>query len=90
MSLEQARAEIQLSRELIERHTGFRPEALFYPLGAHGAALRRLVEQLGLRAAFVAWGAPIGAGTRRFGLPRYSVEKGTDAFTFGRYFEHGS
>lgn len=83
------RIELERSRELIEQRTGFRPEAFLYPLGAHDARVRKLTEAAGYRAGFVAWGAPVRATTRRFGLPRYAVEKGTGPYTFSRYFVHG-
>lgn len=81
--------ELELSRDLIEEHTGFRPQAFFYPLGAHNPRVRQLTKEAGYRAGFIAWGAPVKAESGRFRLNRYAVEKGTGLYTFARYFSHG-
>ena len=89
LSTAQLRRELELSRELIEQHTGFQPSAFFYPLGAHSEPVRRLTREAGYRAGFIAWGAPVHAQSGRFRLNRYAVEKGTGLYTFARYFSHG-
>ncbi len=84
-----AATELEISRQQIEEHTGYRPTVFFYPMGSQNKRIRRLTARVGYRAAFVAWGAPVRRTTRRFGLPRYAVEKGTGMYTFSRYFVHG-
>ncbi len=69
-----AEQELELSRRLIEQHTGVRPIAYFYPLGAHEAPAMDRVRAAGYRAAFTASGGAIALGAYSpFALPRATV-----------------
>jgi peptidoglycan/xylan/chitin deacetylase (PgdA/CDA1 family) len=69
-----AAAELELSRELIERETGVRPIAYFYPLGAIDSIAERRVLDAGYRAAFGATGGAIAFNAfSRFRVPRTTV-----------------
>jgi hypothetical protein len=71
---------------LLEQHAGIRPQAFVYPLGAHDARVRAAALAAGYRIAFAAQGAPLTHRSDAFALPRYSVEKTTNIYTFARYF----
>ncbi len=80
--------ELEHSRDLVERHVGVRPEVFFYPLGANDARVRAATEKAGYRAGFVAWGAPVRATTRRYRIPRYTVEATTSVWQVAAFFSH--
>jgi peptidoglycan/xylan/chitin deacetylase (PgdA/CDA1 family) len=82
------RRELELSRDLLEQHTGARPQAFAYPLGAYSSRIMELARAAGYRAAFVAQGAPVTAATPRFEIPRYAVEQDTNIFAFAYFFRH--
>lgn len=83
-------AELERSRESIERELGVRAEAFVFPLGAHDERVRRATQVAGYRAAFTAQGAPVRAGTQRFAIPRYGVEQSTSVFELAYFFRHQS
>ena len=79
--------ELVVSRELIERETGVRPIAYFYPLGAHESPAPEKAKAAGYRAAFTATGGAIAHG--RFSLqaiPRTTVLHGDGAGKIGWLF----
>lgn len=82
------RQELELPRRLIEERTGVRPSLFFYPFGAHDERVRRAVVEAGYRAAFVAFGSPIGHRTDRLRLPRYDVDRSTGVWVLSAFFRH--
>jgi peptidoglycan/xylan/chitin deacetylase (PgdA/CDA1 family) len=88
LSDREVRNELDRSRDIIENETGFRPEAFFYPLGAHDRRVRRLTKRSGYRAAFVAHGGPTVTATQRFRIPRYDVKAELPLRTFQSFFNH--
>jgi peptidoglycan/xylan/chitin deacetylase (PgdA/CDA1 family) len=85
---DEALDELSHSREVIETNTGVRPEAFFYPLGAHNRRIRRLTKRSGYRAAFVAHGGPTLSKTPRYWIPRYDVRADLPLRTFRSFFNH--
>ena len=82
------KSELERSRAIIEEQTGQRPEAFFYPLGAHDTRVRGLTKSSGYRAAFVAHGGPTVTTTSRFRIPRYDVKARLPLRTFQSFFNH--
>jgi peptidoglycan/xylan/chitin deacetylase (PgdA/CDA1 family) len=82
-----AAEELELSRELIERETGVRPSAYFYPLGAVDSTAERRVHTAGYRAAFGATGGAIAFDAfPRFRVPRTTVHHHDRAERIGWLF----
>jgi peptidoglycan/xylan/chitin deacetylase (PgdA/CDA1 family) len=78
--------ELELSRALIEEHTGVRPVAFVFPFGSHNARLEKLTEKEGYVAAFAAWGPPVRFDSKRFSLGRFGVMRDTNLTAFARQF----
>src|SRR6185295_10210522 len=79
--------EVTLSRAIIEQRTGVHTEAFVFPFGGHNARVRALVQKAGYRAAFAAWGPPVGMGSPRWQVPRSPVLKTTTMGDFARRFQ---
>jgi peptidoglycan/xylan/chitin deacetylase (PgdA/CDA1 family) len=79
--------ELELSRDLIEAHTGVRPATFVFPFGSHDARLDALTEKEGYRAAFAAWGPPVHFGSKRFSLGRFGVVRATPLAAFAYQFK---
>jgi biofilm PGA synthesis lipoprotein PgaB len=79
--------ELDLSRTLIESHTGFVPQAFIYPLGAFDEDIEARVAEAGYRAAFTAVGHPFGADQPRYRIPRFAMERGTAYESLTLFFE---
>ena len=52
LTRERNREEAELSRSILEARTGVRPEVFVFPFGGNDAAVRKVVEDAGYRAAF--------------------------------------
>jgi peptidoglycan/xylan/chitin deacetylase (PgdA/CDA1 family) len=87
LDAQEAGMELDLSRRLIEAHTGFVPQAFIYPLGAFDEDVEARVAEAGYRAAFTAVGQPLGAGAPRFRLARFNMERNTPYESLTLYFE---
>jgi peptidoglycan/xylan/chitin deacetylase (PgdA/CDA1 family) len=71
--------ELETSRRLIERETGVKPLAYFYPMGHTSARAEERVERAGYRAAFGATGGAIAFGHfSTYAVPRTTVQHGDD------------
>jgi peptidoglycan/xylan/chitin deacetylase (PgdA/CDA1 family) len=81
--------EAETSREILEARTGVLPQAFVFPFGGSDARVRRTIEGAGYRAAFMAWGGAVRAGSPRFALPRIGVLRSTSIATFARLFAEG-
>lgn len=84
---ERAVRELETSRDILERETGQRPEAFFYPLGSFDARTSALVQKVGYRAAFKATGAPLGLDCcDLYALPRVGIIHRDTVWTLGWYY----
>jgi peptidoglycan/xylan/chitin deacetylase (PgdA/CDA1 family) len=77
LTKERNQQEAELSRSILEARTGVRPEVFVFPFGGNNAAVRKVVEDAGYRAAFALGMSPVREGSPRFQIPRYGVMKGT-------------
>lgn len=73
---EEARREIEASREDVARRTGLEPRFFSYPFGGPdqiSGASRRLVEEAGFACCLSAFGGTVSPGTDLFRIPRMPV-----------------
>jgi len=92
ISNEQARAEIFLSRQMIEENTGTTVTAFAYPYGTladFNPQVAGLVREAGYRCAFTSQHGAITAQSDAFMLPRVKVEGGESLWMF-RKIAHGA
>ena len=83
----QAVYQLETSRDILERETGQRPIAYFYPLGAFDDRTWALVEKVGYRAAFKATGAPVGLDCcNLYAIPRVGIIHRDTVWTLGYYY----
>ncbi|HVY44995.1 MAG TPA: polysaccharide deacetylase family protein, partial [Minicystis sp.] len=82
--------ELELSRDLIEAHTGVRPSVFVFPFGSHDARVDRLTQAAGYAAAFAAWGPPVTERAPRFALGRFGVTRSLDLAGFAYQFRDGA
>jgi peptidoglycan/xylan/chitin deacetylase (PgdA/CDA1 family) len=82
-----AKRELETSRDILERETGQRPEAYFYPLGSFDARTSEIVEKVGYRAAFKATGAPVARNCNSlYSIPRVGIVHRDTVWTLGWYY----
>jgi len=87
---ERAYAELEQSRQAIERElgggTGFQPVRLLaYPAGSHSRDVLDLVQEAGYEAAFTTTSGPVLPGSDPFRLPRVGVWAGGYRGAFARF-----
>lgn len=86
-SNDSAARELQTSRDILEKETGQRPIAFFYPLGAFDDRTAAIVEKVGYHAAFKATGAPVGLDCcNLFAIPRVGIVHRDTTWTLGFYY----
>jgi len=82
-----AKRELETSRDILERETGQRPVAYFYPLGSFDARTSEIVEKVGYRAAFKATGAPVARNCHSlYSIPRVGIIHRDTVWTLGWYY----
>ncbi len=87
-----AKREMHHSRKIIEQRIGIRPRAFVYPLGSHDGRVRYLVEETGYEAGFGVSTRPrnfVHAKTKRYSIPRQSIDFGTSLRRLAAHFGFG-
>ncbi|MFO0551827.1 MAG: polysaccharide deacetylase family protein [Polyangiaceae bacterium] len=69
--------ELDLSRQLIEEHTGIRVRSFVYPFGSSDDRVERLTKEAGYEAGFAASGAAARIDSPRFAVPRMGITRTT-------------
>ena len=73
MSAEAARADLAKAARRLEEELGETPESFAYPYGEYGLALRQLVVDSGVKAAFATQSGATGSDADLFALPRFNI-----------------
>ncbi len=73
--LETVRAEIADGNRRLRQELGETPSVLAYPYGEYGLAIRGIVREQGITAAFGQHSGAIGRGGDLFALPRYPMSE---------------
>ena len=79
--------ELTLSRDLIEQHTGVRPEVFVYPLGSMTRRVAAAARRAGYVAALTAVGASIDAGVWPYKIPRFGMTRTTTLEAMHVFFD---
>jgi peptidoglycan/xylan/chitin deacetylase (PgdA/CDA1 family) len=70
---EQVREDISTAQQAFETHLGYSPELFAYPYGEFSPALKKIVADMGFRAAFGQQSGPVGDESDLFALARFPM-----------------
>lgn len=78
--------ELELSRYLIQKHTGITATSFFYPMGSFNRSVLDLTEQVGYDAGFIAVGSKIKPTTDLYRIPRFDMRADTGPAVLQAFF----